>query len=92
MVQLRFTLTEIGQKKVSVHLIDADGQDLIPPMTGDVLVNKPPLGVLESTVRLVMEFGNVEFKNYGNFSVKMNVDGQELVSIPLRVAQPPRTA
>ena len=91
-LQLRFSLTEVGSKSVKVHLIDADGKDVIPPVNGNIQVNPPQLGVLESTARLVMEFGNVEFKEYAHYSVKVNLEGQEVVSIPIRVAQPPRTS
>lgn len=89
--QLRFSLTETGSKSVVVHLIDADGKGVIPPLNGNIMVNPPPAGTLESTARLVMEFGNVEFKEYGNYSVRVNVEGREVVSIPIRIAEPPRT-
>lgn len=89
--QLRFSVTEVGAKDVAIHLIDADGNDVIKPIAGKVQVNPPPLGLLENTARLTMGFGNIEFKNYGNYSVKVNLEGQEIVSIPLRVAEPPRT-
>jgi len=89
-VQFRFTLTEIGPKSVVVHLIDADGSDVIPSINGNIIVNPRP-GALENTARLVMEFGNVEFKTYGDYSVRVNIEGQEIVSIPIRVAEPPRT-
>jgi len=90
-VQLHFSITEIGSKDVSVHLIDADGNNVIPPINGKIQVNPPPLGMLESAVRIAMGFGNIEFKNYGSYSVKINLAGQEIVSIPLRVAEPPQT-
>jgi hypothetical protein len=89
--QLRFSLTESGSKSVVVHLIDADGKDIIPAINGNIAVNPPPVGTLESTARLVMEFGNVEFKDYGNCSVRVNIEGHEVVSIPIRIAEPPRT-
>lgn len=90
-LQLRFGLTETGSKKVNVHLVDADGRDVIPPINSSIQVNPPQSGALESTARLVMEFGNVEFSEYANHSVRVSLEGQEIVSIPIRVAQPPRT-
>jgi len=90
-VQLRFGVTEVGTKDVAIHLIDADGNDVMPPINGQLQVNPPPLGMLENTARLTMDFGNIEFRNYGNYSVRVSIDRQEVVSIPLRVAEPPRT-
>jgi len=91
-IQLRYSIAEVGSKDVTVHLINADGVDVIPPIKGKLEVKPPPQGMIDSTVRLNMEFGNVDFKDYGSYSVRVTVAGQEIVSIPLRVAQPPKTA
>ncbi len=91
-VQLRFGLTEIGEKEVTLHLIDADGKETVPAPKGKIMVNPPPLGNLESTARMIMEFGNVEFTSYGSYSIIVNLEGNEVVSIPIKIAQPPRTA
>jgi hypothetical protein len=88
-VQLKFTRTEAGPKDVQVHLTDADGAEVIPPINGKIVVNVPPPGILEGTTRLVMEFANVEFKTYGDYSVRVDVATQEMVSIPIAVVAPP---
>ncbi len=88
-LQLKFTRTEAGPKDVQVHLTDADGTDIIPAINGKIVVNVPPSGILEGATRLVMEFVNVEFKNYGDYAVRVDVATQEIVSIPLSVAPPP---
>jgi len=90
-VQLRFSRTETGKKSIQVHLTDADGSDIIKPVSGQIVVNTPPSGILEATTRIVMEFGNVEFRNYGDYSVRVNLENQEIVSIPLSVTEPPKT-
>ncbi len=90
-MQLRFGSTETGNKPIEIHLIDADGKDVIPPIKGNIDVKAPPPGLLEASSRIVMEFGNVEFKNYGSYSVKVNMNTIEIVSIPIAVAQPPKT-
>jgi hypothetical protein len=91
-VQLRVSVAEVGTKDVTIHLINVDGVDVIPPVNGKLEVKRPAQGIVDSTVRLNMEFGNVEFKEYGSYSVRVTVAGQEVVSIPLRVVQPPKTA
>ena len=89
-VQLKFTRTEAGPKDIQVHLTDADGTDIIPAVNGQITVNVPPPGTLESTTRLVMEFNNVEFKTYGDYAIRVDVATQEMVSIPLNVSPPPQ--
>jgi len=88
-VQMKFTRTEAGPKAIQIHLTDADGTDIIPPINGQITVNAPPPGVLEGTTRMVMEFAGVEFKNYGDYAVRVNLATQEVVSIPLSVVSPP---
>jgi hypothetical protein len=88
-IQLRFTRTEIGPKPVQIHLTDADGTDITPPVNGQIVVNTPPPGFLEVTARLVMEFANVEFKNYGDYAIRVDVAAQEMVSIPISIVQLP---
>lgn len=88
-LQLKFNRTEAGTKDVRVHLTDADGMDVIPPIKGQLVVNAPPPGVLEATTRMVMEFGNVEFKKYGDYAVRVNIGGQEIASMPISISVPP---
>ena len=91
-VQLRFTVAEVGTKDVTIHLINADGANVTPSINGKLEFKQLPEGMVESVARLNMEFGNVEFKEYGSYSVRVTVAGQEMVNIPLRIVQPPKTA
>jgi hypothetical protein len=87
-LQLRASILETGQKKIQVNLINEDGQDVISPVQGQFNI---PIGEggLPSIGRFVMEFGNVEFKEYGNYSVRVGIEGMEMASISFRVSQPP---
>jgi hypothetical protein len=88
-VQLKFTRTEAGQKPVQIHLTDADGNECVPVINGQITVNAPPPGALETTTRLVMEFANVEFKAYGDYSIRVDIAAQEMVSIPISIIAAP---
>ena len=88
-VQLKFTGTEVGPKPVQIHLTDADGKECVPVINGQIVVNPPPPGLLETTTRLVMEFANVEFKAYGDYSIRVDIAAQEMVSIPISVVPTP---
>ncbi len=90
-VQLRASITEAGHRDMEVRLIDADGNDVIPPITGSFEVPRPSAGT-EATARLAVLFQNVTFSNYGSYSLRLVIQGTEMVQIPLRVASPPHTA
>ena len=87
-LQLRASIVEAGQKRIQVHLIDADGKDVIPPVQGQMNLPRPEAASV-SVGRFVLEFGNLEFKTYGSYSVRVVIEGLEVASIPFRVAAPP---
>jgi hypothetical protein len=89
-IQLRATVVETGEKAIEVHLIDDDGKNVIPPLRGKFNLGKPSEGELESIGRVVMEFGNVAFPKYGNYSVRATIGGLEVVNIGFKVSQFPR--
>jgi len=89
-IQLRTNVVEAGEKNLEVHLIDADGTDIIPTLRGKFTILKPVSGT-ESVGRIAMEFNNVEFPRYGSYSLHAVIEGHEMVSVPLKVAPPPKT-
>jgi len=87
-IQLRASVVEAGQKNVAFHLIDEDGKDIIPPVTGQFTIPRPK-GATESIGRFVMEFGNIEFPRYGSYSVRVTLEGMELAVLSFRVSPLP---
>ena len=90
-LQLRVSVVEAGQKNIRVNLIDDDGADVIKPIEGQFNIPKtehsgPNIG------RFVMEFGNVEFKKYGAYSVRVVIENMEMASSYFRVSPPPANA
>lgn len=90
-VQLRSSVAEAGQKDVGIRLIDADGKDVFPPLSAKMEVPQPPPGAVDTQGRLVVGFGNTKFPAYGRYALHVVVQGNEMVRIPIRVAQPPTT-
>lgn len=88
-IQLRSSSMEAGEKTIKVHVIDDDGQPVINPLDGKFTVTLPHEGEIETTGRVVMEFGNVQFNKYGGYSIRAIVEGVELVDIPFKVSTPP---
>lgn len=78
--------TEAGEKRMEVHLIDADGKPVIEPVTGTLLLEAPPNG-LKLGARMIFNFGGIKFKQYEEYSLSIIMDGHELDSIPLVVSQ-----
>ena len=80
--------TETGAKRVQVHLIDADGKDIVPPLQGQFEPpREQPGGRWETCI--IMQYGNVKFPRYGVYSISFVVDDHEMASIPFSVVQPP---
>ncbi len=87
-MQIRSTVVETGAKRLEVHIIDEDGKDILPPIRGSFNVQMKE-NTTQATGRIVVEFGNVEFKQYGTYSVRAAVEGIEMASIDFRVIEPP---
>lgn len=88
-IQLRANVVEAGEKNLEVRLIDEDGKDIIPAISGKFSIPKPSAGT-ESIGRIAMQFGNVEFPHYGSYSLHAVVEGHEMVHMPLKVSPPPQ--
>ncbi len=85
--QLRTSVAEAGEKQMSVRLIDPDGADVIQPMSGGLTAGRPPQGSMEQVTRMVLGFNNTRFARFGPYSLHVVVQGQEMVRLPLRIAQ-----
>jgi len=87
-VQMKASVVEAGQKNIRVNLIDADGKDVVKPIQGQLNIPHRD-NTTSSTGRFVLEFGNVEFKSYGIYSVIVVIENMEMVSITFRVEPAP---
>jgi len=87
-IQLRTSTVEAGAKDIKVHLIDADGKDVIPAIEGKFNLPRAASGT-ESIGRVVMEFNNVQFPLYDTYSVRAVIEGIEMVNIAFKVIPPP---
>jgi hypothetical protein len=88
-IQLRANTVESGEKNLEVRLIDDDGKDVMPAIKGKFTIPRPPTGT-ESIGRIAIEFNNVEFAHYGAYSLHAVIEGQDMVSIPLKVSPAPQ--
>lgn len=87
-LQIRASAVEVGNKSVTIHLIDEDGQEVVPVIQSQAEIQKPE-GRPDSIGRFVIEFGMVEFKRYGSYSVRVAIEGMEVAEVPFAIVQPP---
>lgn len=87
--QFRGSLAEAGEKALTVRLIDADGVDVIPELNVPIRLRQPPEGSMESTAQLALRLNSVVFNKFSEYSVHLLLSGNEMVRIPIRVAEAP---
>lgn len=88
-IAIRFSTVEVGQKRLGMHLTDADGRDVVPPLDTPVNVEPPPPGFIYRVQRIALALQGVQFTRYGDYSVRWLVDGREVEVVTLKVTQPP---
>jgi hypothetical protein len=90
-VQFRASIVEAGQKDLAIRVIDADGGNVLAPITGQFAIPSQE-GRVESVGRIAVAIQNIPFQRHGPYSLHVVVQGQEMVRIPFSVAPPPSTA
>ena len=90
-MKLRADAVEAGEKDLKISLIDADGKDVIKPITGRMGIPKPS-GRTDTMANLTVGFDNVKFQDYGSYALHVVIQGLTLERIPLSVAPPPTTS
>lgn len=87
---LRGTIAESGTKDIKLRIIDADGDDVLPVYQQQVPFDvKPPL--LAGNIDIVIALGGLEFTKYGPYAFHLVVQGNEMVTLPFNVIEPPKT-
>ena len=83
----RFTIAETrsGTRKLAVHLVDADGEAVMPPLNVDIPMEPPQAGYGYRTHRVALALQGLTFRRYGDYSVSWLVDGVEVKTLPLKV-------
>ena len=87
-VRLRFSRIETGDHTFVLHLVDEDGNAVIPPLQGKLGVNFK-LNDHFATANMILNIQNLKLEKYGEYSLDLAVNGRELASLPLLLRQPP---
>ena len=85
---IRFTANEAGRtREYEMHVQDADGSDIIPPLTDRVEIPPSPDGTSSLIHRFVNGLYGVKFDEFGDYQVSWLIDGTEQYALPFRVAR-----
>ena len=82
--------TEVGDHRLKLQLLNADGQDVVPPLEGEFTTGQGPfLGVPVRTAPIILQMHGVRFDEPGYYSFELLVDGHHLRSLPLQFVAAP---
>jgi len=84
-----FTREDLGKHKLSINIIDEDGESLDPnnmPIEPDFDVQLPK-DIPFLTRNIVMNLQGLRFNKDGIYSIDIGCDGELLVRLPLRVVK-----
>jgi hypothetical protein len=82
--------TEVGDHRLKLQLLNADGRDVVPPLEGEFTTGQGPfLGVPVRTAPIILQMHGVRFEEPGYYSFELLVDGHHLRSLPLQFVAAP---
>lgn len=87
-LRMRFSLEENGDHTLEVHFLDEDGNAIIRKLDGKVHV-KVPSSEQSIAVNLILRLQNVMFRNWGCYSINLEVDSEEKLVLPLSIRPSP---
>ncbi len=87
-ISIKFSATEAGPKRIGMHLIDEDGNNIVPPLDTTINVGSPHPGFLYRNQQIALAMHGVTFPRYGDYTVSWLVGGQEIKAIHLKVVPP----
>ena len=84
--RLRFSKKEHGPHTISVRFIDGQNNELVQPLEAEIMVEEPKSSE-HSTINLVINYNNIEFKNAGRYSFELSMDGEWKSGLPLQLSK-----
>jgi hypothetical protein len=87
-IKLRIGSTDLGEKKFKISFFGPDGKPILTGIEAVMQVEATP-GFLYSNIQMVSLIPQLPLLSFGEHSIVLEVDGQLVASIPLRVIQIP---
>lgn len=89
-LRLRLTRSEQGEHKLSLRLVDADGQNVIQPLEGGFRFAAGQ--DTSAATNLILNVQGLRLPRFGELAFQLHVDGTHLASLPVHVRQLPGAA
>ncbi len=87
-LRIRFDRIESGEHKIRMELVNADGQPVVPPLETTANVQIPD-GMPSAAINLIVNFQQLKFETFGDYSIDLAIDGRHESSLPLYVREMP---
>lgn len=84
-VRVLFESQDVGRHEFHIMLLDEAGQVIMPAFTPVIEVAFPPGAVPFVTRNLVLNMQRLRFEKPGVYRFAMSMDGQPIISLPVRV-------
>lgn len=88
-MRLRFTKSEEGTHSFAVHIIDQDGSNIAPRLSGELQVKVFP-GRTTGAHDAAFTILSLSFPRYGEYSVRLTINKVEYRALPVFVISPPK--
>jgi hypothetical protein len=86
-LRIRFTKVEEGRHALTLHIVDNDGNMIIPPLQGEFGIQLRGQD-RHGSANLVLNLQGLQFAKYGEYAANLAIDGHEIGSIPFWVKSP----
>ena len=84
--RMRFEVVEGGKHRLKIAILDPNGGNLVPPLEGEFEV-KVPSGLDSAVFNFTINISQIQFNAPGKHAVVLFIDGRQVRSVPLLVAQ-----
>jgi hypothetical protein len=91
-VRLRMEVEDFQRKRrLSVQIIDADGGSIATEFEKKLSPSLPKDDDIPTVRHLILDLESLSFESYGPYAVRLELDGQEIASLPFSVVPAPQT-
>ena len=90
-LRVTFMSGDVGERKLKLNFVNADGRAIMPPIDIPVTVALPDDAYF-LTRNFIINIQQLKFTEAGLYSVDIRLDGESQANIPLQVKNPPPRA
>ncbi len=86
-LRIRFSKVEEGKHNLTLHIVDNDGNMIIPPLNGEFAIQLAE-NDQHGAINLVLNLQGLPFNRYGEYAVNLAIDSHASGSLAFWVKQP----